>query len=55
MSKNWWGAAWTEKMERLAESSRFKEGAVAAAGNAVQPSASIDIPTSAPAGQRVIA
>jgi uncharacterized Zn finger protein len=36
MSKNWWGAAWTEKMERLAESSRFKEGAVAAAGNAVQ-------------------
>lgn len=36
MSKNWWGAAWTEKMERLAESSRFKEGAAAAAGNAVQ-------------------
>jgi len=24
-SKNWWGAAWIEKMERLAESSRFKE------------------------------
>jgi uncharacterized Zn finger protein len=25
-SKNWWGAAWLEKMERLAESSRFKDG-----------------------------
>jgi uncharacterized Zn finger protein len=36
MSKNWWGAAWQEKMERLAESSRFKEGGAAAAGNAVQ-------------------
>ncbi len=25
---NWWGAAWVEKMERLAERSRFLEGAL---------------------------
>jgi len=36
VSKNWWGAAWMEKMERLAESSRFSQGAAAAGGNAVQ-------------------
>jgi len=35
-SKNWWGAAWIEKMERLAESSRFKEGDASATRNAVQ-------------------
>jgi len=26
-ARNWWGAAWVEKMERLAEPSRFAEGA----------------------------
>jgi uncharacterized Zn finger protein len=36
MSKSWWGAAWLEKMERLAESRRFQEGARYAAGNNVQ-------------------
>jgi len=35
-SKNWWGAAWLEKMERLAESTRFGEGSRYAAGNQVQ-------------------
>ena len=35
-SKNWWGAAWLEKMERLAESMRFAEGTKYAAGNKVQ-------------------
>ena len=25
-ARNWWGAAWVEKMERLAESRRFAEG-----------------------------
>jgi uncharacterized Zn finger protein len=25
-ARNWWGAAWVEKMERLAERSRFAEG-----------------------------
>jgi uncharacterized Zn finger protein len=34
-SKNWWGAAWLEKMERLAESTRFAEGTRYAAGNKV--------------------
>lgn len=36
MSKNWWGAVWAEKMERLAEPRRFAEGARWAAGNRVQ-------------------
>ena len=36
MSKSWWGAAWLEKMERLAESKRFLEGGKYAAGNRVQ-------------------
>jgi uncharacterized Zn finger protein len=35
-SKSWWGAAWIEKMERLAESSRFKDGTKYATGNNVQ-------------------
>ena len=35
MSKSWWGAAWLEKMEKLAESRRFKEGAKYAEGNKV--------------------
>lgn len=35
-SKSWWGAAWMEKMERLAESSRFHEGARCAEKNMVQ-------------------
>jgi uncharacterized Zn finger protein len=26
-ARNWWGAAWVDKMERLAEPSRFAEGA----------------------------
>ena len=26
-ARNWWGAAWVEKMERLAEPKRFSEGA----------------------------
>jgi len=33
MSKNWWGTAWTEKMERLAESTRFAEGVRYVSGN----------------------
>src|SRR5580704_16265227 len=36
VSKTWWGAAWLEKMERLAESTRFGEGAQYAAKNNVQ-------------------
>src|SRR5580698_685660 len=35
-SKSWWGAAWLEKMERLAESTRFGEGTRYAAKNNVQ-------------------
>ena len=26
-ARNWWGAAWVEKMERLAEPIRFADGA----------------------------
>jgi uncharacterized Zn finger protein len=36
VSQNWWGAAWWEKMERLAQSTRFAEGAKYANGNKVQ-------------------
>ena len=36
VSKNWWGAAWLEKMERLAEPGRFREGAHYALANLVQ-------------------
>ena len=36
VSKNWWGAAWVEKMERLAESTRFAEGVKYTAANKVQ-------------------
>ena len=36
MSKSWWGAAWLEKMERLAESKRFAAGAKYALTNRVQ-------------------
>jgi uncharacterized Zn finger protein len=36
MSKSWWGAAWWEKMERLAESSRFSQGAYYAEKNKVE-------------------
>jgi uncharacterized Zn finger protein len=35
-SRTWWGAAWVEKMERLAESTRFGEGSRYAAGDKVQ-------------------
>jgi uncharacterized Zn finger protein len=55
-SKSWWGAAWVEKMERLAESSRFAQGARYAAGNKVQRfrfdgrtiTAAVQDPTNAP-------
>lgn len=36
MSTNWWSAAWLEKMERLAESMRFREGSKYANENKVQ-------------------
>jgi uncharacterized Zn finger protein len=36
MSKNWWAAAWVEKMERLAERTRFAQGEGYAKGNQVQ-------------------
>jgi uncharacterized Zn finger protein len=35
MSKNWWGTAWHEKMEKLAESSRFLQGVGCVNGNRV--------------------
>lgn len=34
-ARNWWGTAWVEKMERLAEPKRFAEGASYARTNAV--------------------
>ena len=36
MSKNWWSAVWTEKMERLAERTRFADGAAYLTGNKIQ-------------------
>ncbi len=35
MSRNWWGAVWLEKMEKLAESRRFSDGMKYAAANRV--------------------
>jgi len=34
-ARNWWGAAWVEKMERLAERTRFAGGALYARTNSV--------------------
>jgi uncharacterized Zn finger protein len=36
LSKNWWAAVWTEKMERLAERTRFAEGAAYLTMNKIQ-------------------
>jgi uncharacterized Zn finger protein len=35
MSSNWWAAAWTEKMQRLAEPQRFAQGTAYVRGNHV--------------------
>ena len=36
MNRNWWGATWFEKMQRLAEGTRFAEGTKFALSNRVQ-------------------